>query len=163
MSSSLLLRVSSYSSDEDDGEWRPITPPPSSPGRMEEEDNNANNKNNGLGLMATFVDGVQHGFVEATPTEMVSTALATARTAIIVIAIGFVRMGREGTLLLHHSMAFILSCLMYMLHRERNTSSSCGAPAMEEHACCTLNLNLPPSAEKETGRMGDDIVGIAIV
>lgn len=162
MASSLLLRVSSYSSDEDDGEWRPITPPPSSPGRMEEEDNNAKNKNS-PGLMATFVDGVQHGFVEATPTEMLSTALATARTAIIVIAIGFVRMGREGTLLLHHSMAFILSCLMYMLHRERNTSSSCGAPAMEEHACCTLNLNLPPSAEEETGRMGDDIVGIAIV
>ena len=162
MTSSLLLRVSSYSSDEDDGEWRPITPPPSSPGRVEEQDDNAKNKNSGPSLVASFVDGVQHGFVEATPTEMVSAVLVTARTAVIVLAIGFVRMGREGTLLLHHSMAFILSCLMYMLHREQN-NSSCRASAMEEHDCCTLNLPPSPAAEEDNERMGDDFDGIAIV
>ena len=174
MTSALLLRVNSYTSDDDDEDWRPLTPPPSSPGQGvekvadDDDTNNAKNNNSSSSYLANFVHGVQYGFLEASPTEMISSVFATVRTLLIVLAIGFVRMGREGTLLLHHSMVFMLSCLVYMLQRERNTAaatypnSNRADPGAEEEesTACTLHLSSSPSTDSMTD---DDPGGIAIV
>ena len=125
MSSPRFLRASSQSFDENDEEWLPITPTSSDD---DDDDSSHNGKDyrsfSTSDYMSSFMDGVQNGFFDTTPTQVLATAVATTRTTLILVAIGFVRMGRETTLLLHHAMIFCLSCLVYLLQRERNSSAA---------------------------------------